>query len=169
LVEQAPVLLPRVWDLDRVGLALAGAVVARFVPEGGAVTVAVDDTLFHRHGKKVHRAKYQHDGSVRGRDGIGRGNYFVTVGIVVVVSFLARQFCLPTLFLHIPKTTASKTEQARALVDLLAAALPDRTIHVAACPDASPSPPGWPPTPCCTGPSRHVPKSAAILAGRVTG
>jgi hypothetical protein len=41
------------WDLDRVGLALAGAVVARFVPGGGAVTVAVDDTLFHRYGKKV--------------------------------------------------------------------------------------------------------------------
>jgi hypothetical protein len=37
-----------VWDLDRVGLALARAVVARFVPDGGAVTVAVDDTLFHR-------------------------------------------------------------------------------------------------------------------------
>jgi hypothetical protein len=101
------------------------------MPEGGAVTVAVDDTLFHRHEKKVHGAKYQHDGSARGRDGIGRGNCFVIVGIVVAVPFLARQVCLPTLFrLHIPKTTASKTEQARALVDLLAAALPDRTIHV---------------------------------------
>jgi len=120
-----------VWDLDRVGLALAGAVVARFMPEGGAVTVAVDDTLFHRYGKKVHGSKYQHDGSAKGRDGIGRGNCFVIVGIVVAVPFLARQVCLPVLFrLHIPKTTASKTEQARALVDLLAAALPDRTIHV---------------------------------------
>src|SRR6266540_2217789 len=29
-----------VWDLDQVGLALARAVVARLVPDGGAVTVA---------------------------------------------------------------------------------------------------------------------------------
>ncbi len=120
-----------VWDLDQVGLALARAVVARLVPDGGAVTVAVDDTLFHRYGKKVHGARYQHDGSARGRDGIGRGNCFVIAGIVVSVPFLARQVCLPVLFrLHIPKTSASKTEQARALVDLLAAALDGRTVHV---------------------------------------
>lgn len=120
-----------VWDLDRVGLALARAVVAAFVPDGAAVTVAVDDTLFHRYGTKVHGARYQHDGSARGRDGIGRGNCFVIAGIVVTVPFLARQVCLPVLFrLHIPKTSASKTEQARTLTDLLAAGLPGRTIHV---------------------------------------
>ncbi len=114
-----------------VGLALARAVVARLVPGGGAVTVAVDDTLFHRYGTKVHGARYQHDGSARGRDGIGRGNCFVIAGIVVAVPFLARQDCLPVLFrLHIPKTSASKTEQARALIDLLAAALDGRTVHV---------------------------------------
>jgi hypothetical protein len=142
-----------VWDLDQVGLALARATVAPLVPDGDAVTVAVDDTLFHRYGKKVHAAKYQHDGSAKGRDGIGRGNCFVIAAIVVAVPFLARQVCLPVLFrLHIPKTSTSKTEQARALVDLLAQALPERTVHVvgdalyrgppgAACPPASPSPP----------------------------
>jgi hypothetical protein len=120
-----------VWDLDQVGLAPARTVVAHFVPEGGAITVAVDDTLFHRYGQKVYGAKYQHDGSAKGRDGIGRGNCFVIVGIVVAVPFLARQVCPPVLFrLHIPKTSASKTEQARALVDLPAAALPRRTLHV---------------------------------------
>src|SRR6266511_2279404 len=86
-----------VWDLDQVGLALARAVVARLVPDGGAVTVAVDDTLFHRDGKKVHGARYPHDGSAKGRDGIGRGNCLVIVGIVVAVPFLARQVCLPVL------------------------------------------------------------------------
>jgi len=101
------------------------------VPDGGAVTVAVDDTLFHRYGKKVHGARYQHDGSAKGRDGIGRGNCFVIAGIVVAVPFLARQVCLPVLFrLHIPKTSASKTEQARALAGLLAAALDGRIVHV---------------------------------------
>jgi DDE superfamily endonuclease len=131
-----------VWDLDQVGLALARAVVARLVPDAGAVTVAVDDTLFHRDGKKVHGARYQHDGSAKGRDGIGRGNCFVIVGIVAAVPFLARQVCLPVLFrLHIPKTSASKTEQARALVDLLAAALDGRTVHVVG--DAPYRGPAW--------------------------
>ncbi len=45
------------------------AVVERIVPVGGAVTVAVDDTLFHRYGRKVHGARYQHDGSAKGRHG----------------------------------------------------------------------------------------------------
>src|SRR6266540_3004580 len=150
---------------DRVGLALARAVVASLAPDGAAVTVAVDDTLFHRYGRKVHGAKYQHDGSARGRDGIGRGNCFVIVGVVAAVPFLARQVCLPVLFrLHIPKTGASKTEQARAMVDLLARPCPgapstwwrrpasaDRPG--AACPPASPSPPAWPPTRSCTDPN----------------
>jgi DDE superfamily endonuclease len=123
-----------VWDLDRAGLALARAVVAAFVPAGAAVTVAVDDTLFHRYGRKVHGARWQHDGSARGKDGIGRGNCFVICGIVVEVPFLGREICLPVLFrLHIPKgagATGSKTEQARELAGLLAAALEGRTVHV---------------------------------------
>jgi hypothetical protein len=120
-----------VWDLDAVGSALARAVVECFVPEGGAVTVAVDDSLFHRYGKKVFGAAWQHDGSARGRDGIGRGNCFVILGVVVTLPFLTRQICLPVLLrLHIPKVSASKTAQARELVDLLAAALPGRRVHV---------------------------------------
>jgi hypothetical protein len=43
--------------------------------------------------------------------------------------------------LHIPKTSASKTEQARALVDLLAAALDGRTVHVVG--DAPYRGPAW--------------------------
>jgi len=138
-----------VWDPNAVGVALARAVVTRFVDPGGAVTVAVDDTLFHRYGKQVHGARYQHDGSARGRDGIGRGNSFVIAGIVVRVPFLVRQICLPVLFrLHVPHDkgtrtggTASKTTQARALVDVLAAALPGRRIHVVA--DAAYRGPVW--------------------------
>jgi hypothetical protein len=64
------------------------------------------------------------------------------VGLVVVVPFLARPVCLPVLFrLHIPKASASKPDQARALVDLLARALPGRTIHVVA--DAAYRGPAW--------------------------
>jgi DDE superfamily endonuclease len=140
LVTRAPVLLPGGVGPGRrrPGPGPRG----RGPPDAGAVTVAVDDTLFHRYGRKVHGARYQHDGSAKGRDGIGRGNCFVIVGVVAAVPFLARQVCLPVLFrLHIPKTGASKTEQARALVDLLAQALPGRTIHVVG--DAPYRGPAW--------------------------
>jgi hypothetical protein len=119
------------WELDEVGLALARAVVALFVPAGEDVTVAVDDSLFPRFGKKVFGIKWQHDGSARGRDGLGLGNCFVVAGIVVSVPFMDRHLCLPVLFrLHVPKESASKTSQARELAGLLIAALPGRRVHV---------------------------------------
>ncbi|MEU9057271.1 transposase [Streptomyces sp. NPDC048384] len=119
------------WELDEVGPALACAVVALFVPRGGDVTVAVDDSLFPRFGKRVFGIKWQHDGSARGRDGLGLGNCFVVAGIVVTVPFMERHLCLPVLFrLHVPKQSTSKTTQARQLVDLLIAALPGRRVHV---------------------------------------
>ncbi len=121
------------WDPDTVGLTLARMVVERFTPCGAALTVAVDDTLFHRYGKTVFGALWQHDGSAKGRDGIGRGNCFVVVGLVVTVPFIDRSVCLPLLFrLHLPKTSASKTEQARTMVNLLARAFPHRRVHVVA-------------------------------------
>src|SRR6266545_4248858 len=171
-----------VWDPDRVGLALARAVVASLAPDGAAVTVAVDDTLFHRYGRKVHGARYQHDGSARGRDGIGRGNCFVIVGIVAAVPFLARQVCLPALFrLHIPKTSASKTEQARAMVDLLARPCPGapstwwrRPASAgrpgAACPPASlHHPPGRQRGPAPTRTRAHRQARTPRLEGRTAG
>ena len=44
------------WSPDRLGLAAAALIVERFVPAETAVEAAVDDTLFHRYGKKVHGA-----------------------------------------------------------------------------------------------------------------
>jgi hypothetical protein len=125
-----------------VPVSLASAVLVAFVPAGAAVTAAVDGSLFHRSGKKASGVAWQHDGSARGRDGAGRGNCSVIVGIVVQLPFPARQICLPVLFrLHIPKVSASKTEQARELVDLPAAALRGRTLHVAG--DALYRGPAW--------------------------
>src|SRR5690349_21472734 len=51
------------WELDELGLSVARVVVAALVPPGAAVTVAVDDSLFRRSGRKVHGAAWQHDGS----------------------------------------------------------------------------------------------------------
>ena len=121
------------WDLDALGLALARMVVAAFTCEGQALTVAVDDTLFHRYGRTVFGVAWQHDGSAKGRDGIGRGNCFVIAGLVVAVPFTDRKVLLPVLFrLHQPKVDGSKPQQARHLVDLLAGAFPDRQVHVVA-------------------------------------
>jgi hypothetical protein len=121
------------WDLDGLGLTLARALIDRLVPPEAAITVAVDDSLFHRYGRKVFGAAWQHDGSAKGRDGIGRGNCFVIVGLILTVPFMIRQICLPVLFrLHVPKTGQSKTQAARTLVDLLASALPNRRIHLVA-------------------------------------
>ncbi len=119
------------WDPDTVGLLLARLVVERFTASGQALTVAVDDTLFHRYGRKVFGCFWQHDGSAKGRDGIGRGNCFVIAGLVVTVPFTDRGVCLPLLFrLHLPKRGASKPEQARELVNLLARAFCHRRVHV---------------------------------------
>jgi hypothetical protein len=53
----------------------------------------------------VFGAAWQHDGSARGRDGIGRGNCFVIAWLVVHVPFLSRAVFLPVLFrLHIPNS-----------------------------------------------------------------
>ncbi len=114
-------------------MASARLVVAVFTADGQALTVAVDDTLFHRYGRSVFGAAWQHDGSAKGRDGIGRGNCFVIAGLVVTVPFTDRNVCLPLLLrLHLPGTSASKPAQARELVGLLAAALSDRRVHVVA-------------------------------------
>jgi hypothetical protein len=130
------------WDPDTVGLLLARLAVSLFAAAAAELTVAVDDTLFHRFGKLVHGAAWQHDGSAKGRDGVGRGNCFVVVGLVVDVPFMGRRVFLPLLFrLYIPKSGTSKTDHARAMVNLLSRALPRQRIHVVA--DALYRGPAW--------------------------
>jgi SRSO17 transposase len=151
------------WDLDSLGLLVARLVVARFVPAGAALQVVVDDTLFHRYGKATHGVFWQHDGSAKGRDGIGRGNCFVVVGLVVTVPFLARAVCLPVLFrLHIPTSGASKPDAARALVGLLARAFPERAIHVVA--DAAYRGPAWRTLPGTTTFTARLAANAVLYA-----
>jgi hypothetical protein len=119
------------WDADTVGLLLARAVVRLLVPASAAVEVVVDDTLFHRYGRRVFGAYWQHDGSARGRDGLGRGNCFVIAGIVVTVTGMGRPVFLPLLFrLYQPKTSPSKPELARQMAGLLARTVHPRRVHV---------------------------------------
>jgi hypothetical protein len=118
------------WSADQVGLAVARLVVDRLLPSGAALTVAVDDTLFRRWGRKVHAAVWTHDGSAQGPSKVGFGNRWVVVGIVVWLPVVTRPVCLPVLArLWAGKGTASHVELARELLGLLSRAFPDRPIH----------------------------------------
>jgi hypothetical protein len=78
------------WSIDAVGLALADLIVARLVPAGSPLTIAVDDTLFTRSGKKVFGVAWHHDGAAKGPKPIGFGNCWVVAGIIVELPFLSR-------------------------------------------------------------------------------
>jgi DDE superfamily endonuclease len=54
------------WSADDLGLAAAKLAAALLVPARQPVTVAIDDTLFRRRGKKVWAASWFHDGSAPG-------------------------------------------------------------------------------------------------------
>ena len=45
-------------------------IVGHLVPIGAALTVAVDDTLFRRYGRKVYAAHWGYDGSLK----VAKGN-----------------------------------------------------------------------------------------------
>ena len=62
------------WSGDALGLVLADLIVTRLLPADSALTIAVDDTLFRRSGKKVFGAAWHHDGAAKGPKPIGFGN-----------------------------------------------------------------------------------------------
>jgi DDE superfamily endonuclease len=150
------------WQVDELGLAVARLVVLLLVPPAGPLTVAVDDSVFRRSGRKVRGAGWQYDGSSPDRDRISYGTCFVTCGIVVRLPFCTRPVCLPVLARLIPagKTTVparlrkrkktaplpgTKVSAAADLAALLAAAFPGRAVNVVA-------------DPACYGPAlRHLP------------
>jgi hypothetical protein len=120
------------WQPGDLGLALARLVVSALVPDGQPVTVAIDDTLFRRRGKKVWAASWFHDGSGAGKDKTGYGHNWVIAGIVVSLPFCSRPVCLPVLSRLVVKGTNSRSRLwlARRMTEDLAAALPGRVIHV---------------------------------------
>src|SRR5262245_61509219 len=75
------------WNPDQLGLILARLITDRLLPPGTPLLVAVDDTLFHRRGRKVHGAAWQHDGSQAGAKKTGFGNNWVVVGLLVPLPF----------------------------------------------------------------------------------
>jgi len=138
----------RKWCPDELGLLLLDFLVARFVAAGAPIRVAVDDSLFHRAGKKVYGAAWQYDGSVprgAGRQS-GYGNNWVSVCLLVHLPFMRRAVGLTILSrLWRPDPQASKgkrakrkpngddpskPELARLMLDLIIARFPDRAIEL---------------------------------------
>jgi DDE superfamily endonuclease len=129
----------RRWDPDRFGLALMEFVVTVLVAAGAPMTLAIDDTLFGRSGRKVFGAHFLHDGSQPAGQGQRTrwGNCFVVVGLVVALPCLGgRSVCLPLLFrLFCPKDDEhpkrpSQVELARELVELVLARFPRRAVQL---------------------------------------
>ena len=120
------------WCPQQVGLVLAELIVTRLVAPGAPVTVAIDDTLFRRRGKKVHAAGWFHDGSAAGQLKLGYGNNWVVAAILVTLPFMSRSVALPVLATLAVKGGQSKPDLARDLVDALAERFADRTIQVVA-------------------------------------
>ena len=124
------------WSSQDLGLALACLVASLLVPPSEPVLVAIDDTLFQRTGPKVHAIGWFHDGSVNGPHQVGLGNNWVIAAIVVTLPVLSRPVALPVLARLVHKdlkpAPASRLVLARQMTAALAAALPDRQIHVVA-------------------------------------
>ena len=120
------------WDPDDLGLMVARLVVRLLVPAGQPVTVAIDDTLFRRRGKKVWAASWFHDGSAAGPAKTGYGNNWVIAAAVVRLPMLSRPVAVPVLAKLVIKDTssASRLWLARRMAQMLAGVLPGRTIHV---------------------------------------
>jgi hypothetical protein len=122
------------WNADDLGLAAALMVVSLLVPAGGPVSVAVDDTLFKRRGKKVWAASWFHDGSAAGPAKTGYGNNWVILAIIVRLPVMSRPVAVPVMAKLVIKGSNSKSRLwlARRMAERLAAALPGREVRVVA-------------------------------------
>jgi len=132
------------WQPDQLGLVLAALIVERFIAEGEPVTVAIDDTLLQRWGRKVYGCFYHHDATANSeKAAVAWGNNWVVVGICIGLPFLERTVCLPVLcrlwrprrgeYAKIDKPDPErpgKPAMAREMIDLLAARLLGRRIDV---------------------------------------
>lgn len=163
------------WSVDELGLRITDLVVARLLEPGAPIVLALDDTLLHRLGRRIHGAHWHHDATANapGKT-VAWGNNWVVVGIVVRLAFLQRPMCLPVCFAlwrprrrHIPKgkpdpERPSKPRLARRLVDQIAARYPERTVHAVG--DAGYASGAWRGLPARVTITFRVRKDAALYA-----
>jgi hypothetical protein len=122
------------WNPDGLGLAAALLVTSLLVPAGAPVTVAIDDTLFKRRGKKVWAASWFHDGSAQGPAKTGYGNNRVVLAVIVRLPVVTRPVAIPVMAKLVIKGSSSKSRLwlARRMAERLAKALEGRRILVVA-------------------------------------
>lgn len=131
------------WSVDELGLRVAELIVERLTEPGAPVLVAIDDTLLHRRGRKVHGCFWHHDATANSRRAaVAWGNNWVVIGLVVRPAFLDRAVCLPVMFRlwqprrkHIAAAKSdpdrpAKPVLAREMIDLLCARLAGRQIDL---------------------------------------
>ncbi len=131
------------WAPDQLGLCLLDVIVERLLDPGAPLVLAVDDTLLHRLGRKIHATFWHHDATANSDTAtVAWGNNWIVVGVNVTLPFMARTVCLPVLFRlwqprrkHIAKGKSDperpgKAQLARELVDLIVARYPGRIVHV---------------------------------------
>ena len=121
-----------VWRLDDLGLQVLKLIETRLLDPGAPVRLVIDDTLFRRSGRKVADAFWQHDGAADASSGVGYGNNFVVLGVIVALPFMTRPMCLPLLFRIYRKGGPERTELARELVWIASTFLDKRRVEVVA-------------------------------------
>jgi len=140
----------RKWCPDELGLLLLAFVVRMFIPRDQPISLAVDDSLFSRSGKKVYGAAWQYDGSRPSGNGegakTGYGNNWVIMTVIVRLPIVGRAVSLAVLsrlWQPEPKPKGakrtkrkpnpaypSKPKLAREMLDLIAARFPERKIKL---------------------------------------
>jgi hypothetical protein len=122
------------WCADTLGLAVLTLVVDRLLPGGAPLLIAVDDTLFHRSGRRVHAAGWHHDGAAKGprSNKTAWANNWVIAAVVVRLPFCDRPVSLPVAFALWTKTGPTKQVLLCQLVARITVTCPGRTVHVVA-------------------------------------
>ena len=120
------------WSADQLGLVLLELICATLVPADAPLVLAVDDTLWHRTGRKLHGVAWHHDTAGPGRHRPAWGHRWVVVGVICHPPFLTRAVCLPILArLWLPgDRDHTPLVLARELVDLVVNHIGDRPVHL---------------------------------------
>ena len=120
------------WNPETLGLALSHLIVRALLPDGAALSVAVDDRCSSARARRCSGRR----GSTTARPRChrsGRGTCFVVLGLIVELPFLTRPACLPVMARPWrPKAGPSKAELAASMIRLLAVCHHTRAVHVVA-------------------------------------
>jgi hypothetical protein len=107
--------------------------VALLVPAGQPVTVAIDDALFRRRGKKVRAAGWSHGGSAPGRPEAGYDSNWVIAAVIVRLPMVNRGGGTGAGQAGDQgHDSASRLWLGRRMAQMLAGALASRDTHVVA-------------------------------------